>query len=150
MATGLHIVIGNRRKSTKCNCDERKQFAFESTKPDRRRKQPHFLVRVNKQVDWQLVVSVLDELFPNKTEFSFPPLLLLKMFLLGQWYMLPDIEVEDACRKKGPYRRFLKIGLEVPTPNWITVARFRKRLFSERSAKVLLNNIHDHLVRGCL
>lgn len=112
--------------------------------------QPHFLVKVNTKIDWRLVVSVLNDRFPDEQEFPTSLLLMLKMILLGQWYMLPDMDVESECRKEGPYRHFLEIGMEATVPDWIAVARFKKRLLSDHAARCLLNSISNHLAKNNL
>jgi len=139
-----------RRKSMSNHFDSHRQIVSEASRFECALGQPHFLVKVNTKIDWRLVVSVLNDRFPDEQEFPTSLLLMLKMILLGQWYMLPDIDVERECIKDGPYRRFLEVGIETTVPDWVTVARFKKRLLSDHAARCLLNSISNHLARNNL
>lgn len=88
----------------------------------------HFLVQVERQIDWAPLDALLAGAYAPVGRDSAPPLVCLKMLLLEQWYDLSDPACEAACRDRLSFMRFLGIGLSDAVPDETTLSRFRKRL----------------------
>ena len=59
---------------------------------------------------------------------SYPPLLMVKVLLLQQWYTLSDPQLEEALSDRLSFRRFVGLGLADDTPDHSTISRFRAAL----------------------
>ena len=59
---------------------------------------------------------------------SYPPLMMVKVLLLGQWYNLSDPQMEEALGDRISFRRFVGLGLQDDTPDYSTISRFRTEL----------------------
>lgn len=88
----------------------------------------HFLVQVDRQIDWAPLDALLAGAYAAVGRDSAPPLVCLKMLLLEQWFDLSDPACEAACRDRLSFMRFLGMGLSDPVPDETTLSRFRKRL----------------------
>lgn len=88
----------------------------------------HFLVQVDRQIDWAPLDRLLAGAYAPIGRDSAPPLVCLKMLLLEQWFDLSDPACEAACRDRLSFMRFLGIGLGDAVPDETTLSRFRKRL----------------------
>jgi len=62
---------------------------------------------------------------------SYPPLLMVKVLLLQQWYSLSDPQMEEALGDRLSFRRFVGLGLQDATPDHSTISRFRAALEAE-------------------
>ena len=76
---------------------------------------------------------------------SYPPLTMVKVLLLEQWYNLSDPQMEEALGDRLSFRRFVGLGLQDDTPDHATISRFRtelarrglsERLFGELAAQL--------------
>ena len=65
---------------------------------------------------------------PPAGEPSYPPLLMVKVLLLQQWYSLSDPQLEEALGDRLSFRRFVGLGLQDATPDHSTISRFRQAL----------------------
>jgi IS5 family transposase len=124
---------------------QRTQLSFGDLDAARHVSPEHFLVKVNELVDWQPFVPVLGSLYSHTGRPSHPPLVMFKMLLLGQWYGLSDVEVEDACRDRLSFMRFLGVGLGDPIPDQSVLVRFRQRLLADRAARMLFDRVLEQL-----
>src|SRR5690349_18228896 len=59
---------------------------------------------------------------------SYPPLVMLKVLLLAQWYGLSDPAAEEAVRDRISFRWFCGLSLHDPVPDHSTIKRFRDAL----------------------
>ena len=59
---------------------------------------------------------------------SYPPLMMVKVLLLEQWYNLSDPQMEEALQDRISFRRFVGLGLQDDTPDYSTISRFRATL----------------------
>ena len=69
---------------------------------------------------------------------SYPPLTMVKVLLLEQWYNLSDPQMEEALGDRISFRRFVVLGLQDETPDHSTISRFRAML-TERGVGEELN-----------
>jgi len=130
---------------------QRTQMSFGDMDAARQVSPEHFLVKVEELVDWEPFVPVLGSLYSHTGRPSHPPLVMFKMLLLGQWYGLSDVEVEDACRDRLSFMRFLGAGLGDPIPDQSVLVRFRQRLLADRAARMLFDRVLEQLAtRGLL
>jgi IS5 family transposase len=88
----------------------------------------HFLVQVERHIDWQPLEALLGTAYAPIGRGSAPPLVCLKMLLLEHWFDLSDPACEAACRDRLSFMRFLGLGLSDAVPDETTLSRFRKRL----------------------
>lgn len=94
------------------------------------------LQRLDELVDWSPIAALLAPLAPSHYGApGYPPLPLLKMLLLQQWYALSDPGLEDAVADRLSFRRFVGLSLDEPVPDHSTISRFRTALVTERLTK---------------
>lgn len=61
----------------------------------------HFLLKIEKQIDWQPFQEAMQELYhPRCGRPGYPPLVLFKALLLQRWYNLSDPGLEEAIRDR--------------------------------------------------
>ena len=100
------------------------------------------LERIDDAVDWERLGQVVAGVHAApRGRPSYPPLLMVKVLLLQQWYTLSDPQMEEALSDRLSFRRFVGLGLEDDTPDHSTISRFRAALeaagLSERLFEVL-------------
>lgn len=99
------------------------------------------LEQLDTVLDWDRLAAVVADLYAApEGRPSYPPLLLVKVLLLQQWYTASDPEIEAALWDRISFRRFVGLGLQDPVPDHSTISRFRavlaarglgERLFAE-------------------
>jgi transposase, IS5 family len=104
------------------------QLGFGDDAVLRRVPDDHFLVQVERHIDWQPLEALLATAYAPIGRGSAPPLVCLKMLLLEHWFDLSDPACEAACRDRLSFMRFLGLGLADAVPDETTLSRFRKRL----------------------
>ena len=93
-------------------------------------------------MDWERLAQVVAGVHAaSRGRPSYPPLLMVKVLLLQQWYTLSDPQMEEALSDRLSFRRFVGLGLEDDTPDHSTISRFRAALeaagLSDRLFEVL-------------
>lgn len=104
------------------------QLGFGDEALRRRVPDDHFLMRVERHIDWRSLEALLATAYAPIGRGSAPPLVCLKMLLLEHWFDLSDPGCEAACRDRLSFMRFLGLGLAEAVPDETTLSRFRKRL----------------------
>ena len=104
------------------------------------------LERIAAAMDWERLGQVVAGIYASSEgRPSYPPLLMVKVLLLEQWYNLSDVQMEEALGDRLSFRRFVGLGLQDDTPDHSTISRFRKelaerglseRLFAELQAQL--------------
>ena len=95
------------------------------------------LDRISRVIDWSRLASVVDDIHSARVgRPSYPPLTMVKILLLQQWYNLSDPQMEEALADRISFRRFAGLGLEDDTPDHSTISRFRSALSAERSERL--------------
>ena len=99
------------------------------------------LEQVDAVLDWDRLATVVADVYAApEGRPSYPPLLMVKVVLLQQWYSASDPEIEAALWDRLSFRRFVGLGLPDPAPDHSTISRFRavlaerglgERLFAE-------------------
>ena len=88
-----------------------------------------FVYKLEGLIDWKPFKRLLRRLYSSKMgRPSYPPLMMLKILLLQQWYSMSDPETEDALLNRIDFRRFVGLTLTATTPDYSTISRFRTRL----------------------
>ena len=64
--------------------------------------------------------------------------MMVKVFLLEQWYVLSDPQMEEALRDRISFRRFVGLDLQDHTPDHFTISRFRTALGEKLSEELFL------------
>lgn len=99
----------------------------------------HFLVNVDKLVDWAALDRFWPALYGKTGKPSSDPLVCFKMLLLEQWYDLSDPQCEAQCTDRLSFRRFLGLSLTDTVPDETVLVRFRKRLIKAGIAEELFD-----------
>ena len=87
------------------------------------------LERIDDAVDWERLGQVVAGVHAAaRGRPSYPPLLMVKVLLLQQWYTLSDQQLEEALSDRLSFRRFVGLGLADDTPDHSTISRFRAAL----------------------
>lgn len=104
------------------------------------------LERITEIVDWERFERLVSGVYSARDgRPSYPPLTMVKVLLLEQWYNLSDPQMEEALGDRISFRRFVGLGLQDDTPDHSTISRFRtaleerglsERLFEELGAQL--------------
>ena len=87
------------------------------------------LERIDEVVDWERLGAVVAGIHASGEGWpSYPPLMLVKILLLEQWYGLSAPQMEEALADRISFRRFVGLGLAEDTPDHSTLSRFRAQL----------------------
>ena len=87
------------------------------------------LEQLDTVLDWDRLATVVADLYAApEGRPSYPPLLMVKVLLLQQWYTASDPEIEAALWDRISFRRFVGLGLQDPVPDHSTISRFRAAL----------------------
>lgn len=95
------------------------------------------LERIDQAVDWEPLGRLVARVYSAREgRPSYPPLLMVKVLLLQQWYNLSDPQMEEALGDRISFRRFVGLGLQDDTPDHSTISRFRTALREEVSGQL--------------
>ena len=87
------------------------------------------LERIDEEVDWEKFALLVEGIYSaGEGRPSYPPLMMVKVLLLEQWYNLSDPQMEEALWDRISFRRFVGLGLGDDTPDYSTISRFRTEL----------------------
>lgn len=77
-------------------------------------------------IDWSVADALMAPISSAaKGEQGWPPLCLLKAFLLARWYDLSDVKLAEALDDRASFRRFCGFSRTEPTPERTAFVRFR-------------------------
>ena len=110
---------------------QNEQYSFGDMQAANRISEKHFILRIDREIDWKSISRNLDALYdPKKGRPSFPPLVMLKTLLLQQWYNLSDPEAEETICDRLSFQKFLGLSMSDSVPDETTICRFRNKLVS--------------------
>ena len=90
------------------------------------------LERINEAVDWRKLAKVVNGIYAAPVgRPSYPPVVMVKIMMLQQWYEASDEAMEEALWDRVSFKRFVGLGIEDDVPDHSTISRFRKEV-SER------------------
>ncbi|MFH1974149.1 MAG: transposase [Pseudomonadota bacterium] len=97
--------------------------------------------KINAIINWSSIESLLIAHYKvgksNEGADAYPPLLLLKCFLIQQWFRLEsDPELETQINDRISFKKFLGLSFDQPSPDHSTFSRFRGRLSKDAMTKI--------------
>jgi IS5 family transposase len=126
--------------------ERRRQKSFADIEFVRRVPDDHFLMEIERLVDWEPFEKRLKELYhPRTGRPSYPPMVMFKALLLQQWYGLSDSGLEEAIADRFSFHRFLGIGMSDPVPDETTICRFRNKLAGVSLSEKLFRILDEQL-----
>ena len=110
------------------------------------------LEAISRAVDWEPFAQAVAGVYAApEGRPSYPPLVLVKVLLLQQWYTLSDPQTEEALQDRISFRRFVGLGLADATPDYSTISRFRTALEAQELSQKLFEELQRQLeARGLL
>jgi IS5 family transposase len=106
----------------------------------------HFLLKLNRLIDWRGIERRLEALYPSlEGRPSYPPLILFKALLLAQFYNLSDPELEEQVNDRLSFQKFLGLSITEDCPDETTYCRFRNRLHEAGLFEELFRKATDQL-----
>ena len=104
------------------------------------------LERIGDEVDWERFAALVDGVYSEgEGRPSYPPLMMVKVLLLEQWYNLSDPQMEEALGDRISFRRFVGLGLQDDTPDYSTISRFRTELSKRGLSEELFKELEAQL-----
>ncbi len=106
------------------------------------------LERISEIVDWERFEGLVSGVYSAREgRPSYPPLTMVKVLLLEQWYNLSDPQMEEALGDRISFRRFVGLGLQDDTPDHSTISRFRTALEERGLSEKLFDELGKQLER---
>jgi transposase, IS5 family len=108
----------------------------------------HFLVQLEKVIDWAPFTAHLVESYKGKAErgeVPYNPAMILKMLLLAYLYSLFERQTEEFCTYYLPAKAFLGLGVTEAPPDHSTLCLFRTRLF-EHGGSAAYEKLFDMVI----
>ena len=100
------------------------------------------LDRIGSLIDWSKLAAIVKDIHGSeKGRPSYPSLMLVKALLLAQWYRLSDPDLEEALSDRMSFRRFVGLAMADPTPDHVTLWRFRDELVKHKRHEQLLKEV---------
>ena len=104
------------------------------------------LERLSELIDWApLAALVADRHAAPRGRPSYPPLLMVKVLLLQQWYQASDPAMEEALWERLSFRHFVGLGLQDDAPDHSTISRFRTQVTTAGLAERLFAAVEEQL-----
>ena len=110
------------------------------------------LERIDAAVDWTQLAQVVDGIYASPSgRPSYPPVVLVKVLVLQQWYDASDEAMEEALWDRVSFKRFVGLSLEDAVPDHSTISRFRKEVAKRGLGRRLFEELGRQLdERGLL
>ena len=127
--------------------------SFFSFEVKQRIKKDHFLLKLDKLLDWTKIEKLLNKLYKKDIldkggERPYDPIKMFKAILLGQWYSqfsLSDPGLEEALCVRLDFMLFIGFELLEKGPDETTLCRFRNKLMERALEKKLFEEINVQL-----
>lgn len=123
--------------------------SFSDVAVSRRTRKSKFFTAINTLIDWDSISSSIDNVYSrgksNKGQSAYPGLLLFKMLLIGIWYDLGDMDVEDMVNENLSAMVFCDLKLEDDVPDHSVLSRFRSELSKKGAFDGLLTQLNSQL-----
>ena len=104
------------------------------------------LERLTELIDWTPLAALVADLHAAPVgRPSYPPLLMVKVLLLQQWYQASDPAMEEALWERLSFRHFVGLGLQDAAPDHSTISRFRTQLTTAGLAARLFAAVEEQL-----
>ena len=123
--------------------------SFSDLAVSRRTRKSKFFTAINTLIDWDSISNSIDVVYSrgksNKGQSAYPGLLLFKMLLIGIWYDLSDMAVEDMVNDSLSAMVFCDLKLEDDVPDHSVLSRFRSELSEKGAFDSLLTQLNSQL-----
>jgi IS5 family transposase len=97
----------------------------------------HFLVQMDKTVQWDQFTPVLIEAYKGQGEFGgvpYEPVMILKMLLLSYLYDISERQTEEFCNYYLPAKAFIGLAITDRAPDHSTLTVFKVRLLKHKGS----------------
>jgi IS5 family transposase len=123
---------------------------FFTIEAEQRVKKDHYLMRLDKLIDWKGIELLLrgislSETSSNGGRKAYNSLSMFKALLLGQWHSLSDPGLEEALRLRLDFMLFTGFALAEETPDETTLCRFRNKLLDNGRYERIFQEINSQL-----
>lgn len=113
-------------------------------------KKDHYLIRLDKLVNWAPIVDLLRGIHTNEVHSKGGPkaynnLSMFKALLLGQWHSLSDPALEDALRLRLDFMLFTGFEIADEIPDETTLCRFRNILVKKGLYNLIFMELNHQL-----
>ena len=99
------------------------------------------LERIDEVVDWKKLAKLVNGIYAAPLgRPSYPPVVMVKIMVLQQWYDASDEAMEEALWDRVSFKRFVGLALEDDVPDHSTISRFRKEVSERGLAGRLFRN----------
>ena len=91
----------------------------------------HFLVQLNRLIDWEPFTELLLPAYKGLAERGrppYPPVVILKMFIISYLYHLSERQVEEATNYNMAIKEFVGLAVDERAPDHSTLSEFNRRL----------------------
>ena len=104
------------------------------------------LERIDQAVDWDKLSRLVNGIHSSSEgRKSYPPLMMVRVMLLQQWYGVSDPAMEEALSDRLSFRRFVGLGIQDESPDHSTISRFRRSLTERGLGEELLEELNRQL-----
>jgi IS5 family transposase len=118
-------------------------FGSYACEPIIERNKDHFLLQLNKLIDWSFVEEETADCYSTKGQNAIHPLRLFKLLIIQDWYDLSDRDavIEADCNIISRY--FVGLGLNEDVPHWTELGKFKERLGQETIERLFYRVIEE-------
>ncbi len=104
------------------------------------------LDRIDQMIDWPKVAKQVNGLYASpEGRPAYPPITMVKIIILQQWYDASDTAIEEAVSDRLSFRRFAGLSLQDAVPDHSTISRFRKAVAERGLAQRLFEEVGRQL-----
>jgi len=115
-------------------CEPNKDSPLSKQVYERLIPQDHFLVQLEKFIDWDSFPELLLSVYPGKGLIGrppYPPVMILKMLFLSYLYNISERRTEELVDFHIVVKWFVGLGIEEKAPNHSTLSYFKKGLIEK-------------------
>ena len=108
----------------------------------------HFLMQLDRIIDWTPFTTMLIEYYKGKAErgeVPYDPVVILKMLFLAYLYNMSERQTEDYCNFYLPAKAFIGLGVAEKAPDHTTLSVFKVRLL-EQGGSAAYAKIFDMII----
>jgi len=122
------------------------QMTFGMQEDELMRKKRTMLDEIERVIDFRPIERLLNRLYDRHVgRPAIPPVMLLKMLLLEQWYGLSDVKVVEEVHDRRSFERFVGQDVRQYHVDDTTLVKFRERLREANVEQRLLKLINEQL-----
>ena len=104
------------------------------------------LERIERVVDWKRLTKLVNGIYAAPAgRPSYPPVVMVKIMVLQQWYDASDEAIEEALWDRVSFKRFVGLGIEDDVPDHSTISRFRKEVAERGLGQRLFKELNRQL-----